>query len=304
MRKMMKKCLIILLMIFMYGCQPKEEVRILVPQGSPAMTILGLDQHTYAVDIVNGPDPLVAAFSSGSHDAIIAPTNLGLKLFQSKDLYPCAAIVVWGNYHLVSSRFDIFDMDDLKNQEIIVFGQNQTSDIILKHVLESYEITANITYVDSVANASALYVNNPNQIVMVAEPSLSKLKVLVPETKHIDLQIIYQSLHQDQSYPQAALFVHRDLSIDKIKKLLDDLETSINEVNEEKEDLIMYGVSLNIVDQKDILKNAISSSHLYLTLVEDAKNEIDKYLDIILRMNPALIGGSIPDETFYWSDAV
>jgi len=167
-----------------------------------------------------------------------------------------------------------------------------------------YEITANITYVDSVANASALYVNNPNQIVMVAEPSLSKLKVLVPETKHIDLQIIYQSLHQDQSYPQAALFVHRDLSIDKIKKLLDDLETSINEVNEEKEDLIMYGVSLNIVDQKDILKNAISSSHLYLTLVEDAKNEIDIYLDIILRMNPALIGGSIPDETFYWSDAV
>lgn len=298
----MKKCLMILLIVMMYGCQSKEQLNILVPQGSPAMTILGLDQSIYKVDVVNGPDPLVAAFGSGSHDAIIAPTNLGLKLYQSKDLYQCAAIVVWGNYHLVSSRFESFTIDDLNNQDIIVFGQNQTSDIILKHILAFYNITVTITYVDSVANASALYVNNPNQIVMVAEPSLSQLKALVPETKHIDLQTIYQSLHHDQSFPQAALFVHRDLTEDQIRKLIDNLELSIHDVNDEKDDLLSYGVSLGIVNDKNILKNAISSSHLALILALDAKDELDTYIEIILDLNPALIGGSMPDLSFYWSD--
>jgi len=70
-----------------------DELSVLIPFGSPALSMAGLlinednqvgeyslDEYvTYKTEIVNGSDPLVAAFTSQRHDVIIAPTNLGAK---------------------------------------------------------------------------------------------------------------------------------------------------------------------------------------------------------------------------------
>lgn len=298
----MKKCLMILIVFMLVSCTPTKKLSIMVPQGSPAMTILGLDQDDYAIDIVNGPDPLVAAFGSGSHNAIIAPTNLGVKLYQSKPDYRLAAVVVFGNYHLVSTTFNQSDLNEIEGKTIIVFGQNQTSDIIIKHLIEQKNITVSINYVDSVQLASAEYLSDPTQIVMVAEPSLSKLKVLVPETKSIDLQEVYAQLHEDLSYPQASLFVQSTLSSHDVNQLIDDLKNSIEQVNDGIESVIMRGIELGISDDVDILENAILGSHLDLLTPDLSMTSIETYLNVILDLNPMLIGGKIPDSSIYWSD--
>lgn len=298
----MKKCLMILIVFMLVSCTPTKKLSIMVPQGSPAMTILGLDQDDYAIDIVNGPDPLVAAFGSGSHNAIIAPTNLGVKLYQSKPDYRLAAVVVFGNYHLVSTTFNQSDLNEIEGKTIIVFGQNQTSDIIIKHLIEQKNITVSINYVDSVQLASAEYLSDPTQIVMVAEPSLSKLKVLVPETKSIDLQEVYAQLHEDLSYPQASLFVQSTLSNQDVNQLIDDLKKSIEQVNDGVETVIMRGIELGISDNFDTLENAILGSHLDLLTPDLSMNSIETYLNVILDLNPMLIGGKLPDSSIYWSD--
>lgn len=299
----MKKGLIILLIILtLCSCKPKETLSLMVPQGSPAMTVLGLNSENYLIDVVNGPDPLLAAFGSLSHDAIIAPTNLGAKLFQSKDDYQLAAVLVWGNYHIVSTSFQNPSLQGLEGKEIMVFGRNQTSDIIIKHLLDAYNIDANLIYVDSVQLAAAEYLVDPTKIVMVAEPSLSKIKALVPGTKSLDLQEVYSNLHDGSSYPQASLFVKKDLNKTKVSQLIDDLTSSIHWVNEKSDLVCQKGVEFGILDDEIIFKDAIEGSHLMLQIPTEAKTSLTNYLMIILDMNPNLIGGQIPNEGFYWSD--
>ncbi|MDY0294399.1 MAG: hypothetical protein RBQ71_01170 [Acholeplasmataceae bacterium] len=299
----MKKVFILVLLIFILSsCKPQESISIMAPQGSPAMTVLGLDPDDYAIDIVNGPDPLIAAFGSASHDAIIAPTNLGAKLFQSKDDYQLAAILVWGNYHLVSTSYTTLTLEDLHGKDLVVFGRNQTSDIIIKHILESYDIEANITYVDSVQLAAASYLADSTQIVMVAEPSLSKIKTLIPSTASLDLQAIYAELHNGSSYPQAALFVHQSMSNRDVLNLIDSLEQSIHWVNEKSEDVCQKGVEFGIIDDETMFMNAIEGSHLSLKTPDESLDSIHIYLNLILDINPNLIGGQIPIDAFYWSD--
>ncbi len=298
----MKKLLIILILCVLVSCTPKNKITLMAPQGSPLMTVLGLDQDDYEIDVVNGADPLVAAFGSNSHDAIIAPTNLGVKLYASKQDYKLAALVVFGNYHLVSTSFTEGKMTELQDKSIVVFGQNQTSDIIIKHLIAELDLDVTIDYVDSVSLATSTYIFDSSKIVMVAEPSLSKIKSLVPETKSIDLQDEYAKLHEGQSYPQASLFVKSSLDSKVVEKLIKDIKKSIDDLNDENDLLLTRGLELGVSDSIEILKNAIKGSHLNLVEPKDSKVSLDMYLNVILSINPMLIGGKLPDESIYWSD--
>ena len=79
-------------------------VSIICPSGTPA---LGLANYYDSVkgasfEIVNGADPLVAAFGTKSHDLIVAPVNLGAKFYNTNENYVLAKTFVWGNLFLAS----------------------------------------------------------------------------------------------------------------------------------------------------------------------------------------------------------
>lgn len=289
-----------ILLLSLFACQNEEDtLTIMVPQGSPTLSVLGLDEERYRIDIVNGPDPLVAAFGAGSHDAIIAPTNLGAKFFQSSDTYRLFAVIGLGNYHLVSTSLIDGSMDQLNGKEITVFGQNQTSDIIVKHLLDTLNIQATLQYVDSVASAVAQFLVDPTRIVLVAEPSLSLVKAQVPELISIDLNQIYQEQHGGLSFPQASLFIKKDVSESLKERLIEDMESSLLFLEQEGTLAAQKGVEWGILNSQEVLEQAIPGTHITFILSTEAKSMIEAYFSIIMTMNPALIGGSIPNDDFY-----
>jgi len=128
--------ILLTLSVLLFGCQKETDVlTIMVPSGSPALAQIYLQQNVeqYRVDVVNGADGLLYAFGSASHDVIFAPTNLGAKLYQSGMNYLFAGTVVWGNYYLIAKNQSTFDIASLEGKNVVVFGQNQTSDIILRY---------------------------------------------------------------------------------------------------------------------------------------------------------------------------
>lgn len=304
----MKKLLLLfslfISVFFITGCRSKESLRIIVPSGSPTLAQLYLQENSddYSVDVVNGADPLVAAFTAltPTHDVIFAPTNLGAKLYQSGSKYLFAGTVVWGNYYLVTTAKTSFEMSSLSNQDIVVFGQNQTSDIIMKFLSQSLDIEMNFTYVDSVASAAAIFMADKTKIVMVAEPTLSNIKSKVTDLQIIDLQTVYQSVTNESSYPQAGVFVLNSLTKRQINQFLDDLKNSIDTANEKPIETGELAETLEIGFTKEIVASAIPFSHLEFQSASDSKTALETYFNQILSINPALIGNSLPDDDFYY----
>ncbi|MBU1141819.1 MAG: hypothetical protein KKG64_04770, partial [Firmicutes bacterium] len=218
----MKKLLMIILFttIILTGCSKAETITMIVPFGGPEIAVLYLEaSDNYEIDIVQGPDPLVAAFGSRTYDAIFAGSNLGAIMYNSRPEYILLATIVWGSTFIVSTT-SIDDMDSLEGKDIIAFGQNSTPDIILKYLLDSYDVTASITYVDSVASAAALFIADPTKIVLTAEPVLSNIKAAVADVNVLDLQTIYGEVSDSDSYPQASVFIKFDLPKSKIDQLI------------------------------------------------------------------------------------
>ncbi len=293
-----KKILILLacisILVLMSSCK-KDVLNMLVPSGSPQFAQLYMQNSSdYEVTVVQGADPLVSAFASESYDIIIAPTNLGAKLYQSKQSYQLAASITWGNYYLISK--EVIKLDDLDNQDVIAFGQNQTPDAILQYVLK--DIPVQISYLDSVTSVVSDFIIDGSQIYLVAEPSLSILKASYT-LSIIDLQDLYQEKTGRNSYPQASVFVNSELSDRMVKNIKDDFKKSIEDTLDNPLNAAILAIALGINMEQAIIESAIGNSHIIYKSSDDAKEDIIIYLEMLKTFNSNFTGDNLPDDSFY-----
>jgi len=302
----MKKILAILALLFLAGslsaCQPKTKATFIVPAGSPAIAQLYVENDTdkYTVDVVSGPDPLVAAFGSETYDFIFAGTNLGAKFYESTGDYIFVASIVFGNFYLVTKSDTTFDLAFLDGKDITAFGANSTGDIVLRYILSEAGIDVNITYVDSVTTATSLFLADNSLIILTAEPSLSVLLATDPDLDVIDLQSEYETLTSDSSYPQSGVFAKSTLDKSVINSFLEDLEASVAAVNADPTAAAELADALGYTYADGVLETAIPNSHLDFVSALDSQAAVETYFNIIMEINPVLIGGSLPPEAFYY----
>ncbi|MFA6377825.1 MAG: hypothetical protein WCW63_04275, partial [Acholeplasmataceae bacterium] len=180
-----------------------------------------------------------------------------------------------------------------------IFGQNQTSDIIVKHLFNHFEVEANITYVDSVATANAMLILNPELIILTAEPSLSTLIRSYPNLEILSLDSYYQRL-EGQTYPQASVFVKTSLSDTTMKKIELNFIEATTKLNDDVNVSADFAIKQGLNMEKDILTSAIPRSHIEYHNAYESKVLIETYLSMIYMINEELVINPQPDDTFYY----
>lgn len=298
--------------------EPAEpiELSVLIPFGSPALSMSGLlinednqlgeyslgENATYKAEIVNGADPLVVAFTSQSHDVIVAPTNLGAKFYNTGIPYKYAGAIVYGNLFLASLD-TLSDISDLDGKEIIAFSQNATPDVVLQTVINANELADKVTirYVGSVSEAQGELLAGTAQIALLAEPILSVTKTKV-NLNTLDLQEEWSAITGAQSYPQAGLYVRAELiesNPQLVGVFLEIVQTSIRHTNENPANTASALEAIEFGLPAKIIESAIPNSHLVFNTALGSRDELEFYYSKIMELNPALIGGQLPDDEFY-----
>jgi NitT/TauT family transport system substrate-binding protein len=287
--------LILPMMFFTLSSCKKDILTMIVPYGSPQFAQLYIqDSDDYDVTIVQGADPLVSAFASESYDIIIAPTNLGAKLYQSKPTYQLVASITWGNYYLISK--ETISIEHIEGKEIVAFGQSQTPDAILQYVLQDYQV--DITYLDSLTSVVSDFTMDGSKIYLVAEPSLSVLQKN-QQVHVLNVQDLYQNQTGRDSFPQASVFVNQKLSDSVVKSIKNDFEKSIEQVLNDTEAAALLAISLDINMEQDVIESALPNSNIIFKNSEDAKTDIIIYLEMLKAFNVNFTGAELPDNTFY-----
>lgn len=302
MKKLLTLIIGIILGFTLLGCgvSYEEPLGVIAPNGAPALAQMFMQENEhYDVSVVNGADPLSAAFASGSHDFIYAPTNLGALMYNTNIDYKFIAAITFGNYYLVSME-ENFTLESLEGEEIVVFGQNSTSDIILQYILDENEINATYRYVNSVSDANTELIIDNDIIILSAEPLLSVLKTMVSGLNTIDLQAEYQEITGESSYPQAGVFAKADLDSRYVDDFLEELEDSIDQVNSDLDAAVAKALELEYSFTESVLTTAIPNSNIDFKTASEVRNDLETYFNIILEMNGALIGGELPDDDFYF----
>ena len=307
--KIFKKLLLVLFVISLFvlsSCTLNDDetkISVIMPTGTPSLALanFAVESKDVEVDIVAGSDLLVAAFNQQDKDIIVAPVNLGARFYQLNGAYLLYKTFVWGNLY-VASKTNITSLEDLNNKEVVVFGKNSTPDIVFNSLLKYYDnLHVDITYVNDVSEANTLLASNQAEIIISAEPSLSKIKDNLG-LYVIDLQEEWEKMTSDSSYPQAGIFIKKSLINDnKIKIVLNQMTSSINKTisnpKESSENAVKFHSSFATLGAST-LEKAIPNCH-YL-IKENEKESVLYYLEQMMELGfAAQIGGKLPDEGFF-----
>lgn len=284
-----------------------SKVKVLVPTGTPTLGIAyALDIEEYIEEeIVSGSDPLVAGFtkSESEYDIIVAPVNLGAKFYNTNEnfAYVLYETIVWGNYYLASTS-EIADFKSLEGKTVTVFGKNSTPDVVFRTLVASTGVNVNIEYVDDVSTANANLLTGKAQIIVSAEPSITKIS----QNKNIytlDLQNEWRNLTGNVSLPQAGIFVKKDKAEDEsVKKALKSLTNSVSLALTNSELLVKSAVkvddSLNKIGE-EVLNQAVTKCNLKVDT--NQKEAIEFYFTKVIELGlGSTVGGKLPDEGFYY----
>lgn len=305
---------LLVISLLITGCQKGSQLTIVTPAGSPAYTQLYLenDSKNYQTTKLSGPDNLPAHFNEGKFDIIIAPTNMGAKLFnkatsQNKEFkYQLAGNIVYGNIYLMAKENITFN--DLNGKKIVAFGEHATPGVTLKYLLNVYNVNpSEITYLQGGINVKEEFIKNldSTDIFLLPEPVATAITALYKTKKNkplfrINISELYKAKNDGTSFPQASIFVKKSLKEKTKIQILKDFESSLNKVKSNPKDAAALANTLGYNEPKQVvIEKSIPNMNLSFNSGLNAKNESEKYFEVLINNNKKLLD-KLPEDKFYF----
>lgn len=284
-KKLGKALLGAVLALSLFGCAQdakKEPVKVLCPTGAPALAILGaVGMEDVTIDYTEGADLLTAelAKEDSEYDIIVAPTNVGAKLYAAKQAYNLEATLTWGNLYLVGT-----EGTDLTTAEVAAFGEQAVPGLVFRRVFADL----NPTYYASVQEAQQALLSGKADVALLAQPvaaaTIAKAKENNKEfTILSDLQVLYQNqIGADLvGYPQASVFVKAG-NQEKVNYVLDEMQAFLNDYSDEAagEKIEMATVESLGIPNAEIAIKTWPKQNINYVKAADAKDAIVEFLAV------------------------
>ena len=225
--------IVALMSTILFGCtEQHKKVSVIVPTGTPSLGIADAlnEKELVNANIVSGSDSLVAAFTNANYDIVVAPVNLGVKFYNSNPNfeYVLYETIVWGNYFIASTEDIIINsFTDLDGKTLLVFGKNSTPDVVTRTLINYYNINVTLEYVNDVSTANAYLKTGKANIIVSAEPALTKFSTGASYNRY-DLQQEWAKVTGSYSFPQAGIFVKKSLKDDEaVQNVLEKMKESV-----------------------------------------------------------------------------
>lgn len=287
--RILKGIWIFVLSISLIACTKENEnhkINVLVPQGAPALSLLGLyDNENVTIDTVSGSDAVQAELSKKDtkYDVIIAPINMGAMLIQKNQTnFLLDRVVTWGNLYIVGNSEEVLT----KGTTFAAFGENAVPQKVLNSSIDMSVISNNITYYPSANEVSAALLAKKADAGLLAEPAVSatiakakKQGISLVVVK--DLQEEYQKKQStiNYGYPQAALFVKKD-SMDNVQSYLETMQKFIDTLDTKKvSDYVLKIGEKNLgVPSGKIAQESWKRQNIHIVKAKRVKDDIAVFL--------------------------
>ncbi len=304
MKKILSSIIVMIVCALFIGCKknPKEKIRVLLPQGTPLVAVGNLlDDEMFSFDIVNGQDPLIEAFTKGEYDLLIAPLNLGTKLnIAKKSEYKLKAIITTNNTYLVSKN-EFKNIEEVNGKNVLGFGEGSTPSLALNSIMNYKNLTPKkVDFRSSAADVTLEYTskNTEYDFFLLAEPNIS---IISNKTKKEVYKISLSDLLKDEvdMLIQACLFVNPNKNIDD--KAINKIEENIKEMNNNPSDYAKRVESKHNFFEgltKEVLEKAIPNCNITFINAKENRNIIESYYKLLDKFQPNFLQGKRPNEDF------
>ncbi|WP_206064562.1 ABC transporter substrate-binding protein [Neptunomonas sp. XY-337] len=262
------------------------------------------------------PDQMRALALNGDTDFIATPTNVAANLYNRGVDLKLLNVSVWGILWMISREPDLETLSDFKGKEIAIPFRGDMPDLIFSELAERQGLNLKtdfqLRYVATPLDAMQLLIMRRVDHALLAEPALSMAlrktkslpaKIIAPELyRSVDLQAEWgRVFNRESKVPQAGIaLLNSQLPQHVVKRFIEEYAKATqwcidNPIEAGK----LVAARLPMLTPEAVA-DAISVSQFDAVSAVDARSELTFFFNLLHQRTPALIGGKLPDNNFYY----
>lgn len=294
----------------------KQTVNLAVlkgPSGVGAAKLLadsdaGETANDYAYSILADNTEIVAGLSSGSLDIAAVASNVAANLYNKTDGgVQVLAVSGLGVLYILENGDSIGSMADLKGRTLYATGQGANPEYVLNYLLtengvDPAEVDIQWKTADEV---SALMVSGEARLCMMPVPAATAIQMSNPDVREaLDLSAEWDGLNNGSHLTMTCIAVRTAFAQEHpeaVENFLADYAASVEYVKGDPTAASELVAQYGITPKAKIAELAIPKCSLVcITGKVDMADTIQGYFEVLSAANPDALGGSIPDDGFYF----
>lgn len=289
-----------------------QNLSIISPTGAPSLAFYDFSDSTQ-FETNSTPANIVAMMTQSGKDIVVIDTISGLKAIANGAPYQMLATITFGNFYLASTGND----DDgilNANDKVILFGQNQTADLLFQYLYQDIVNDLKIEYVPAVSDAAKCLASGKNadmsetiDYVLVAQPVLyaqlhnQNAATYGKASVYANIQDEYNKKSNGKKLTQASIFVKKNSSqsasysydvhqfaqkiqsdIEKVIVNPDRLVAGFAKISNEEANA-KYGISSVIAKNVLLEENGIGLG--YVAAINEIE-DVNEYIQLVSNLDP------------------
>lgn len=294
--------------------KPAAAVNVMALKGPTGMGIVKLLEDSgdkYNITLAGAPDEVSAALINGSADIAAVPVNLAAALYaKTEGKIKVAAINTLGVLYLLENGGQIKTVTDLKGKTVYATGQGSTPEYILRYILAQNNIDPDkdveIVFLSEHSELAAKMAAGEAAIGMLPEPNVTtvlakneKIRVALDFTAEWD-----KATGGATKLAQGCIVVRSEYVAENkavFDKFLKDYKASVDYVNGNVKEAAALVEKHQIVPSAAVAEAAIPRSNICYIDGDAMKADMEAMLGVLFAANPKSVGGSLPDDGFYYA---
>ena len=239
-------------------------------------------------------------------DFLITGTNVGANAYNRGINLKMMNVNIWGIDYLLTNGFKAENWQDLKGKDLAIPLQGGPLDFLARYLAEKNgldpEKDLNLVY-RALPGGAQLFMAGQLDAIVLPEPLVTvSLARGASAEMSMDIQKEWAKIHGDERIPFVALFANGDFT-EEYPQFTDIIngyyKQGVDWVNNNPEAAAELA-SKHFNMPAPLLKKSYSRVNLNIYSDSECRELTELYFGEMLEMYPELIGGSLPDEEFYY----
>ncbi|OCR86446.1 hypothetical protein CFT13S00388_09070, partial [Campylobacter fetus subsp. testudinum] len=262
------------------------------------------------LQIWNNPDILRAGVASGAYKVMMSPSNVGVNLKNQGQKIAQLNILTNGLQNLLTKDKSVKELGELEGKKLIMPFKNDMPDLVFQALCKKQGVNLDkisISYTPTPPEAMLGFLTKDFDAALLPEPMatacIMRSKQLgVAVQRGLDMHKIWgKSFGVKDIIPQAGMIVNLDFyeqNISVFETLHTDLQNALEWTMQNRQSAGEIGENY-LSAKAPILSAALEYSNLTVIKAKEAKDDLMKFYEVLLELNPKLLGGKLPDESFF-----
>lgn len=296
--------------------EPAEKITIQIAalKGPTALGMLnlmendanGISVNDYEFTLAGAADEIVGKISSGELDIAAVPTNVGATLYnKTEGGVQLAALNTLGVLYILENGDSIHSVEDLAGKTIVATGQGSTPEYALNMILEKNGLTdVTVEYKSEHSEVPPMLLNGEASVAMLPQPFVTSV-LSQNENIRVALDVTEEwnkAVNGESELTMGCVIVRKDFAEEQKEALdafLDEYKASVDAVVADPAAAAVLSEKYDII-KAAVAEKAIPECNVVFIEGDEMERIAGGCLQVLFDANPKSVGGSLPDEAFYY----